>query len=82
MAGSDQTSVGAVVLIAEYEELLESVVPSPQPADNVKRIMTILTDAAWEGRWSPLDETNIAPLAHITAAVLDAAGCTSPQPLV
>lgn len=33
-------------------------------------ITEFLCNEAWEGRWSPLEETNIRPLAEQIAAVL------------
>lgn len=33
-------------------------------------IAKVLKDEAWEGRWKPLDESNVGPLAGVTASAL------------
>lgn len=51
-------------------------------AANTWRLTKLLCDASREGRWRPLDESNIQPLAAVTAKVLDAAGCVIVPPIV
>lgn len=40
----------------------------------VSEVADVLCEEAWQGRWDPLAETNVRPLAALTAKVLADAG--------
>lgn len=45
-----------------------------QKAELVRQLTNLLCEESWQGRWSPLDHTNIRPLAGHTAEVITDAG--------